>query len=265
MSDKALRIVQITDPHLFVDDTQELLGVKTQLSFEAVLDLLAKDPVQPSLILLTGDLAQDETEKTYLYVANAMKRFPVPAYWIPGNHDCTKVMARIFPRETISNHKHIVLEHWHIILLDTQKYGHVEGYLDHIQLKFLQHCLDMYPEHQALVVLHHHPFPMGSAWIDQLGVTNANEFWQTIAHYPRVNTVLCGHVHQEKDVMHGHVRFISSPSTCIQFKGNIDDFFLDELNPGYRWLDLYPNGELKTGVNRIPHYIGTFDKNAKGY
>ena len=55
----------------------------------------------------------------------------------------------------------------------------------------------------------------------------------------------------------------SPPSTCIQFKRNSDEFALDFLPPGYRWINLYPDGRLETAVERYSAYVGVFDKNAK--
>jgi Icc protein len=265
MNDVPLRIVQITDMHHFSDKNRALLGVNTHDSFIAVLDLLRADPIQPDLILLTGDLSQDETESSYLQVSDAIKDFPMPVYWLPGNHDSGKLMAHVYPRENISNLKHIVLEHWQLILLDSHIPGAVEGHLDHVQLKFMQHCLDMFPEHQAILVFHHQPIPVGCAWLDKLGLTNADEFWHILERYPRVNTILFGHVHQQHEGEKNGIKYFSTPSTCIQFKTNSDPFALDDLPPAYRWIDLFPNGELKTGVCRVAHYVGTFDKNATGY
>lgn len=64
--------------------------------------------------------------------------------------------------------------------------------------------------------------------------------------------VLCGHVHQETDLLHEGVRFISSPSTCIQFEPLSRDFGLDSKGPGWRYLQLYADGRIETQVHRLP-------------
>jgi Icc protein len=265
MKNIPLRIAQISDIHLFGDKNQAILGVKNHESFQAVLNLLKKDPTLPHFILLTGDLAQDESTAAYLHLADELKDFPIPIYWIPGNHDNTQLLEHLYPRENISNDKHIVLEHWQIILLDSKKPGAVEGQLNPEQLKFLQHCLDTYPDHHAIVVFHHHPIPVGCAWLDNLGLTNAADLWQLLSHYPRVNTILFGHVHQQHEGEKNGIHYFSTPSTCIQFKRNSEKFALEKLGAAYRWIDLYPNGELKTGICRTDKYIGVFDPEAKGY
>ena len=45
-----------------------------------------------------------------------------------------------------------------------------------------------------------------------------------LAHHPQVRGVLCGHVHQEYDALHQGVRFLATPSTCIQFMPLSRDF-----------------------------------------
>ncbi len=263
MKGSPFRLIQISDIHHFADTSQALLGVNTHESFTEITKIAKKESA--GLILLTGDLVQDGTEKAYIHIANEMKSFPMPVYWIPGNHDDAQIMSQVYPRENISNLKHIVLEHWHIILLNSQKPGAVAGYLDPTQLRFIQHCLDMFPEHYALIVLHHHPLPIGCAWLDKIGLTNAEELWSILAHYPHVKAILSGHVHQQQESEKNGIRYLSTPSTCIQFKTHSQPFALEKIPPGYRWIELYPDGELKTEVCRLEKYIGVFDEHAKGY
>jgi Icc protein len=265
MMNAPLRIVQISDIHHFASKDKTLLGVNTHDSFCALLDLLKKESKQPDFILLTGDLSQDGSEISYIQVSDLIKSFPVPAYWVPGNHDDSNMMAHVFPRDTISNQKHIVLDKWHIILLDSHIQGRVEGHLSTSQLTFLQQCLESYPKHHAIIVFHHQPIPVGSAWLDKLGINNADALWDVLKQFQNVHTILFGHVHQQHEGKKNNINYFSLPSTCIQFKTNSEPFALEKLPPGYRWVDLYPNGELKTGVTRLADYVGFFDSDAKGY
>lgn len=265
MSDGSLRVVQITDTHVYGDSAKSLLGVKTQESFDQLVQFLKLREKQIDLILLSGDLSQDGSKASYIYIANKMKEFAVPVYYVPGNHDDPKMITEVYPRENITHHRHIVLKHWHIILLNSQKPGAVEGYLDAAQLSFLQHCLQMYPEHHAIVVLHHHPISVGCAWLDNIGLQNADDFWAILAQFPKVHTLLFGHVHQEYQGQRNQIQYYSTPSTCIQFKRKNAAFALEQLPPAYRWLELHPNGLLETAVVRMNHYIGDFQENAQGY
>lgn len=265
MNHNPLRVVQISDIHLYANKERTLLGVNTHDSFSAVLGLLKSATTLPDLVLLTGDLAQDHSEMAYQHVVEAFKTLSIPVYYVPGNHDDVNLMARILPSTTISNLKHIVLDPWQFILLDSQKPNAVEGHLNRTQLDFLEDCLQMYPTQRAVIVLHHQPVSVGATWLDKLGLTNAAELWAILACYSQVHTILFGHVHQEHEGEKNGITYFATPSTCIQFKGNCVNFALEELPPAYRCIDLYPNGTLKTTVCRASRYIGVFDAEAKGY
>lgn len=262
MENKPIRLVQISDLHLFADKKQSLLGVTTYESFKAVVELLKQDAKQPSLIIISGDISQDYTKESYLYLAAFLKDFPVPVYYVPGNHDDHDAITSVYPCENISDKKQIVFDHWQIILLNSQKNGAVYGWLDATELTFLETCLKQFPDHYSLVVFHHHPVPVNSAWLDNLGLRNADELWKLLN---KKTTILFGHVHQEHVGAKNGVDYFSTPSTCIQFKRNSDEFALEKLGPGYRWVELYDNGKMETGVTRLDHYVGEFDHEAKGY
>ena len=53
-----LRVVQLSDFHLFADTDGKLLGLNTQFSLEAVLDRVRREQPDMDLILATGDLSK---------------------------------------------------------------------------------------------------------------------------------------------------------------------------------------------------------------
>lgn len=263
--EKITRIIQISDTHLYDDANKDLLGVKTQASFASLTQLLRNDPKKIDLIIVSGDLSQDGKQHSYQRIAEQLGEFKVPVYCIPGNHDNVSEMTAAYPHESMLADKHVILENWDVILLNSQKPGCVEGHLDSLQMHFLESCLSARADYQALVVLHHHPVPVGSAWLDKIGLENAESFWTVIKGHPRVKAVLFGHVHQEFAGKVSNTLCYSAPSTCIQFKRLSEQFALEPLGPGYRWLDLYADGRMETGVCRVPEYIGEFQADAKGY
>jgi Icc protein len=265
MTQNVTRIVQISDLHLYADKEKTLLGVNTHQSLTAALDLLKADAKQPDIILLSGDLSQDHSEIAYQHVIEAFKTFSAPIYYVPGNHDDKQKMPTLLSAKMFSDLKHIIVDQWQLILLDSQKPHAVEGFLSQTQLDFLEDCLQAYPTHRAIVVFHHQPVPVGATWLDKLGLENADELWSVLSRYPNSHTILFGHVHQEHQSKKNGIHCFSTPSTCIQFKRNSVDFALEELPPAYRWIDLYSNGDLKTAVCRAARYVGVFDKEAKGY
>lgn len=261
----AIHLVQLSDMHLFGNTHSELLGVNTLDSFQAVLELVKREMGRTDLIILSGDISQDGSKTSYETLVRCLRPFNIPTVCFPGNHDDVDTMAALFPNDFISMNRHLILGNWQLVFLNSQKVGEVPGYLDAAQLNFLEHCLQQRPHHHTIVMFHHHPIPVGAAWLDNLNLKNADEFWQVLSHYSNVKAVFFGHVHQEFQGHFNGVLCAAPPSTCVQFKRHQNEFGLENLPPGFRVATLYPDGRIETKVIRAPYYIGTFDENAKGY
>lgn len=245
-------LLQITDTHLFANESGSLLGVETQASFNAVLDAIDTHSTGFDAIVATGDISQDHTADSYQRFAEGIARWSQPCFWLPGNHDYQPMMTSVLPSAQIKPNTQILVgDHWQMILLDSQVMGVPHGELSAAQLTQLDQALAQYPDRHALVLLHHHPLPAGSAWLDQHQLQNQAPLWQVIEQYTQVKAVLCGHIHQALDRIYRGVKVLATPSTCIQFLPDSDDFALDQKNPGWRYLTLTAQGEIFTQVHRI--------------
>src|SRR5690606_5938432 len=100
-----LRLIQITDTHLYRDPNAELLGLNTQQSFDEILDLIASThaDADADVILGTGDIAQDASVQSYHRFAAGVARLNAPFYWIPGNHDSRKTMLSLPEYQAANN------------------------------------------------------------------------------------------------------------------------------------------------------------------
>lgn len=265
MAPSGYKILQLTDMHLFGDPNLRLLGVNTDDTFNAVFDLARQICPNPDMLCLTGDISQDETVAAYKRIAEKISVYHCPKYWVPGNHDDTEFIEQVFPKFHIQLQKHMVLEHWQVIMLDSKKLNAVEGHMDEEQFELLEESLSGHPEHHALIFMHHHPVPVGSHWLDNLMLMNADKFWEAISVYNNVKVIVCGHVHQDFSIRYKNVPFYSTPSTCFQFKKNSTTFSVDDLMPGFRILELHEDGTFKTEVYRIENFELLIDGSLKGY
>ncbi len=265
MKSSGYKVLQLTDMHLFADPSGELLGVNTEESFGAVISLARELHPDPDMLCITGDMSQDETIPAYQRLAQKISSFHCPKYWVPGNHDDTDFIETVFSKYHIQREKHMVLDHWQIIMLDTKKPNAVEGFLEEDQFELLEKSLASFPEHHALIFMHHHPLVVGSQWLDNLMLTNASRFWDAIAPYKNIKLVICGHVHQEHEAIQRSVNFYSSPSTCFQFKRNSEHFAVEPLMPGYRTIELFPDGSFETQVHRVKNFTLNLSGTMKGY
>lgn len=263
-SDSVLRLVQITDTHLYAGAEQQLLGIDTRASFLSVVELVRQQRQHIDALLLSGDLSQDDSLEAYQFLHDTLAPFALPQCWYKGNHDDQVPMSQVAEQHDYL-HTLIRTPHWQVIILDSQVEGAVFGYLAEDQLQHLKQCLDEEPNLHTLISFHHQPIPMGSKWIDNIGLRNADEFLQLIAPYDNVRAVLWGHVHQASDRMVDNVRYLSTPSTCVQFKPNNDEFAVDTVAPGYRWLDLYADGRIETAVERVAAGLFMPDITSNGY
>ncbi len=248
---QAVRILQFTDPHLFADANGELKEVNTFASLQAVVKHARVRSRSPHLTLLTGDLAQDKSERAYQRLRQVFADSDSPVGCLPGNHDDKTRMRELLGNPPFQYCGGFRLADWRIVLLDTSVPGMVGGRLDETELSILENTLNTMDERFALICVHHQPIPIGSRWLDAIGLENSEAFLDVIKPFESVRGVLWGHVHQEFDKTVDGVRFMSSPSTCAQFMPNTRDFTLDTADPGYRWLELSADGGIDTGVVRV--------------
>ncbi|MCS6781737.1 MAG: 3',5'-cyclic-AMP phosphodiesterase [Gloeomargarita sp. SKYBB_i_bin120] len=258
---RPLRVVQLTDTHLFADPRQTLLGCPT---WETLQQVVAQVVVyDPDLVLLTGDLSQDESDASYERLVAALQLLSCPIYWLAGNHDAANPLERILTTGGLCPDKRFQAGGWYFALLDSTLPGEVGGFLSPTVLAELATDLAQHPE-PTLIALHHPLFPVGSPWLDDSRVRNPEALWSVLDAHPQVRVVLCGHVHQEHTWRRCGVTYYSTPSTCIQFAPQAATFALDTAFPGFRWLELLPDGQHTSGVVRVPCSI-TVDSGASGY
>lgn len=263
-----IRLLQVTDPHLFADAESELLGINTFASFQQVLSEIKSSGFESDFILATGDFVQDGSEEGYHRFVKEIAQLGKKVFWIPGNHDFQPKMEAVFDvyKAIIQPHKHLLLgEHWQVLLLDSQLYGVPHGMLSEDELAGLEHHLLMYPERNTLVVLHHHLVPTRSAWLDQHNLRNPYDFSEVLAKHKKVKGIFYGHIHQEVNAQWQGIPVFATPSTCIQFKPDCAHFTLDSLQPGWREITLHPDGRIETKVQRIKEKVFLPKDNMSGY
>jgi 3',5'-cyclic-AMP phosphodiesterase len=242
-----LRLVQLTDPHLYGDAARTLRGVPTLPALRATIDAAAVDIGGCDAILATGDLVQDDPVG-YGHFRDVFSAVGKPVLCIPGNHDLLPEMRAALQGPPFQLDGPVDLGAWRILLLDSTVPGEVGGRLSPAELARLESDLAAAPDRHALVMLHHHPVPMGSQWLDAVGLVNAAEFFAVLDRHPQVRGVVYGHVHQHHEIERRGVRILATPSTCSQFLPDSQDFAIDDQPPAWRRLDLHPDGRIWTRV-----------------
>ncbi len=267
-TDNPIQLIQITDTHLYGNPSGTLLKMNTHYSFEQVLNVVKQKESGIDLILATGDIAQDATEAAYKHFAENIAELEAPFRWIPGNHDSARVMSEV-ANGTSASDKTIRVNNWQILMLDTSIEGQVHGMLEQSELDFLADGLTAADKDEAidhcLVCLHHNPVKGNAGWMKDIGLHNKNKFWEIGKQSAKLKCIVYGHIHQDLDFEHEGIRCMCTPSTCIQFKPNVVNFALDQVNPGYRTLRLHEDGTIDSEVHRVEGKSFEVDFSSGGY
>ncbi len=245
------RLVQFTDPHLYGDPAGRLRGIETLSSLRATVAQARHERGRWDATLLTGDLVQDDPAG-YAHVRAVFGGFDHPVYCLPGNHDDAGAMRRELADAPFRYCGDATLGPWQVVMLDSCVEGTGgSGAVGESELERLDALLAARAAPYALVCLHHHPVRMGSHWLDEVGLADADDFLAVIDRHPAVRGVLWGHVHQAYDGRRGIIRMMGTPSTCAQFKPHVDGFAIDVRPPAYRWLDLNADGTIFTAIEWV--------------
>ncbi|MBL4606466.1 MAG: 3',5'-cyclic-AMP phosphodiesterase [Pseudomonadales bacterium] len=262
-----IKVAQVSDPHLFGSVDGKLLGLNTDESLRSVVELVKAEQPDLDIVLATGDISQDGSEASYNRFESIISTLQSPSYWLHGNHDNDVAILQVLSgNERLSPCVISAGKSWRIIMLNSSVKDEVGGRLADSELEFLREKLEEYNDKHVIVALHHHPVKMGSTWLDEQIVTNADDFLGILSKHKQVKVLMWGHVHQVMDTTNEDgLRLLSAPSTCVQFKPGQDDFTADTQPPGYRWLELFEDGSFDTGVSRVEGLEFEVDYTIKGY
>lgn len=260
-----VRVLQISDCHLFDDPEGRLLGVNTLDSFSAVVAALKAQAYPADIVLITGDISQDFSAGSYERFASVIRTLGKKVFFIPGNHDDGPLEYQIFERLGVSTARHVICGNWQFVLINSEVYSQAHGWVQRWDLDYLRGCALKNPQLCTCAVIHHLPCLVGSKWLDTQTLHNFDEFQAYARRIPSMRLVLSGHVHQEFDRIIGKTRYIASPSTSIQFMPGSDDFELDTRAPGWRTLTLGDDGTITTKVYRLKEGLYLPNFSARGY
>ena len=199
-------------------------------------------------VIMTGDLIQDDTAEAYERFRDLLLPLDLRIHCVPGNHDIRDLMRAVCCRPPFSYCAYEEFRDWLIVGIDSCIRGHAGGEVSNDELDRLSEIVGRSSAKHVMVCLHHPPVPVGSKWLDSVGLRNGDEVLERLRSLNRVRLATFGHIHQEYDAEHDGMRIIGTPSTCRQFEPGSEKFAVDDNPPAYRRITLDADGSVDTEV-----------------
>jgi Icc protein len=266
------RLVHFTDTHvmagaLYTSRTEgwrwdtaaslrRVISVINALEPPAALAVVGGDLVSPDLIDRHRVLTPAEYEPSYRLLQDILAPLSCPTYLLLGNHDNRIAFHRVMGTGAAAPEAphYYSFDHqgYHFIALDSQVPGEAWGHLDTAQLAWLRDDLEAHHSQPVLLFVHHHPWPLGIAWLDNLHLRNGEALLDLLHHHAHVRWIICGHVHLDQTSQHNGLTILTTPSTCFQFSKVSQRHRTLPGPPGLRLVDV-KGATLSTRVLHLHH------------
>ena len=249
-----IKLIQITDSHIIAQVEGKFDGMDTGLSLDRVLEYICAQAYAADAVLFTGDLVHEPVKPAYEKLLKKLLRLDVPVFCLAGNHDNPEIMQAVLRHKHVSTAKVLECRHWQILMLNSFLPNSHAGRLASDELEFLQSQLMRSMDKHILICLHHPPVSIGSPWMDVMMLENPDEFFTVVDAYTNVRGIIWGHIHQAFSLERNKVLLMASPSTCVQFLPQTEQYVKDDKMPGYRELTLQANGSINTSIRRLDRH-----------
>jgi 3',5'-cyclic AMP phosphodiesterase CpdA len=195
-----MKIVQLSDLHLTLPGAK-LFGSAPLARLELAIDRILENHADADFCLLTGDLADAGGDAAYASLAEALRRLPMPAHLLPGNHDSRAALRRHFLQLANNDggfmQAALATPGGYFLLLDTVEPGAPWGSYCIQRREWLAQQLAAAGDRPLYVAMHHPPLALGIPSMDQFALRDAEAFCSVIApHRTRIRHLFFGHLHR---------------------------------------------------------------------
>jgi Icc protein len=235
-------VLQLSDTHFTESPEGRIHDLDPAARLEQVLSAWDAYGLQPDLVLLTGDNADDGSLEGCRRLAVAVEKLGGPVFAVAGNHDGAAQVEAVFgPAGEVE------VGAWRVVGLASEIPGRTEGAVDVAATLARLDRLDIRPTVLAV----HHP-PVGTSTHPWFQLDGASDLLDGLAARPHVRAVVSGHLHEafERRGRAG-LSLLGSPSTLYALHHDGDQW---EKAPdgitGARMLRLFDDGSLDSEVVR---------------
>jgi len=270
MADGDLLIAQISDTHIG-SKVEKPAGINL-VRLDRTLAQLCTMTRQPDLLLVTGDLADEDDEASYRALRERLALCPFPARVCIGNHDSRSAARQVFGAGDDEFFHYVVdAGPLHLIVLDTVEEDRHGGAFCEIRSAWLRARLAEAQDRPTLIVLHHPPIDTGIDWL----TTSPAEPWlarldEALAGQTQVVALVAGHIHRPIAATRRGIPVFVCPSVAAPIALDLAPLdpeapdgraLVVDGPPGYA-LHLWRDGVLTSHVAFVeePPLLATFDE-----
>ncbi|MCL6705683.1 phosphodiesterase [Pseudomonas sp. R2.Fl] len=248
------KIILLTDLHM-APEGQTIIGLDPFERIGKAVEHINRYQADADLVVLSGDLTHYGDEASYLRLRRLLAGLVPPLAMTIGNHDRRPVFRKVFSEIEPDGDGFIQrvmdFEDCRVIVLDTAHDRPADdplrsaGTLCDLRLAFLENALSSAGALPVLVFMHHPPHDTGFVGMDEIKLTNGEEFHDLIARFGNVRHIFAGHVHRTINGTYRGTAYsiLKSPvhQQPMPFEVNDSDSSVDE--PGaYGIIRVMPRG-----------------------
>jgi len=206
---RPLRILHLSDSHLFGDDALQYDRVDTLAALRRVLERAgALD--RADAVVLSGDLSNDGSAESYRRLRGLVEPWAAQrgaaVLYAMGNHDLPAGFEEVLGgRVNVTT-----VRGFRIICLDSSVPGAGFGDLRPDQLQWLGVVLQTAAEHGTVLVVHHPPVPAATALLAALELRHPDRLLQ-VCRDTDVRLILSGHYHHPMAADAGGIPVVVAP------------------------------------------------------
>ena len=245
------KIIQLSDLH--VDAFNPTAAAQIERLRIAVRTIRA-DHADCDLVVVTGDIADDGHQQSYVLAREALGDLDVPIVPMVGNHDRRAALRAVFP-ETPDDGAGFVQTRLRvgpaeILILDTLHDGSEAGLLCPDRLAWLSRQLSEPASGRRLVFMHHPPLSVGVPWLDEIKLQNPEMLRALISTPKGAPALFAGHVHMDVAVCEAGLTMFTTRGLARAFGAAPDGE--RPFPPGIRVIEVNAAGELTVRTEPLP-------------
>lgn len=232
------KLAHITDTH-FDEQFPIENGVNAKENWEIILNDVLKRGID--YIVFTGDIGTEESNRWFF---ESIKKYNLDYHVILGNHDTFS--------SAIKHYNPGIPEDRNELYYSTEDEKHKYIFLDSstniispVQLEWLSE--NIVTEKNIILFIHHPVLETGATPQREYPLYESDKLKQELNKTGKEINIFCGHLHLNDERSEGNINQFVTPSACYQAKRNSATSEKDNINFGYRIVEIH-NGKVSSEV-----------------